>query len=250
MSNLIYKQIAEIMAEIPSIGKDRNAGSGGFSYKFRGIDEVYNALHPLLAKHKVFPTPEVLEVEREWVTTKNDKKQLHTKVLVKYTFYAEDGSNVSCVTIGEGMDPGDKSGNKAMSGAEKYAFFQIFCIPTDEPKDSENDSPEVTGTLSEAQMARAKEIAEDIKKATALPHLTNKMKGFADEIAKMPEAIQKRLEATRSLVEGELTAKFKAEKEAAESAPDPDKDALEQDLQRGDGQGSMLPDDTTTEPEG
>ena len=54
---------------------------------------------------------------------------------IKYTFYAEDGSNVSAVVIGEGMDSGDKATNKAMSIAFKYACFQVFCIPTEEMKD-------------------------------------------------------------------------------------------------------------------
>ena len=32
--------------------------------------------------------------------------------------------------------------NKAMSTAYKYALMQIFCIPTEDDKDTENSSPE------------------------------------------------------------------------------------------------------------
>jgi hypothetical protein len=42
--------------------------------------------------------------------------------------------------IGEAMDSGDKSANKAMSAAQKYALLQVFCIPTEEPKDTENET--------------------------------------------------------------------------------------------------------------
>lgn len=42
----IYQAMAEILAEIPSIGKDNRNKDQGFQY--RGIDDVYNALHPLL----------------------------------------------------------------------------------------------------------------------------------------------------------------------------------------------------------
>jgi hypothetical protein len=231
---LIYKQMAAIMGAVPAIGKDRDNKQQG--YKFRGIDEVYNVLHSILAEHKVFPMPEVISENRGTVQTSSGKTMMHTTVTVKYTFYAEDGSNVSCVMIGEGMDMGDKSGNKAVAGAEKYAFVQVFCIPTSDPKDSENDSPEIGDPA-----VRAKEIAEDLKKANAKPHLDNKWKGFEAEIAKMPENIQQRLEATRALVEGELSAKYKAEQAAKEA--DPDKAALEQDAARGDGQGSLVPDD-------
>lgn len=246
MSELIYPQIAKVMAGIPSIGKDRKAGSGSgeFGYQFRGIDDVYNALHPLLAEHKIFPMPEVLEVERTEVTNNKGKKMLRTTVKVKYTFYAEDGSNVSCVTIGEGIDYGDKSGNKAMSGAEKYAFFQVFCIPTDEPKDSENDSPELGDSKpaepTDEQIAKAKTIAENLKEATNTPHLQNKWAGFGGndnpdipvslELAKLPEGLQKRLRATYDLVHGELKAKYKAEKGDTEA------EAIEKDAERGEGE--------------
>jgi hypothetical protein len=62
---------------------------------------------------------------------------------MRFQFFADDGSSVSVTTIGEGMDSGDKSSNKAMSAALKYALVQMFCIPTADDKDSENDSHEV-----------------------------------------------------------------------------------------------------------
>ena len=60
---------------------------------------------------------------------------------MKYTFYAEDGSSVSAVVQGEGMDSADKSSNKAMSVAFKYACFQVLCIPTEEMKDPDAETP-------------------------------------------------------------------------------------------------------------
>ena len=64
---------------------------------------------------------------------------------MEYTLYAEDGSSVSAVVIGEGMDSGDKATNKAMAIAYKYAMFQIFSIPTEETApDVDKDTPEET----------------------------------------------------------------------------------------------------------
>ena len=60
---------------------------------------------------------------------------------IKYTFYAEDGSNVSAVVIGEGMDSAAKASNKAMAVGMKYAMFQVFCIPTEEMPDSDAETP-------------------------------------------------------------------------------------------------------------
>jgi len=54
-----------------------------------------------------------------------------------------DGSSVESIMIGEAMDSGDKSANKAMSTALKYALMQAFLIPTEELKDSDNNTYEV-----------------------------------------------------------------------------------------------------------
>ena len=42
------------------------------------------------------------------------------------------------------MDSGDKASNKAMAIALKYAFFQVFCIPTEEMKDPDAETPEAS----------------------------------------------------------------------------------------------------------
>jgi len=136
----IYEAITNIMSEGYSIGKDKKNPQQG--YKYRGIDDVMNVFQPLLAKYKVFVVPEVLEHEREERTNKNGTLLLYSVAKIKYTFYAEDGTSVYAIVVGEGMDSGDKATNKAMSVAMKYAMFQVFCIPTEEMQDSEKDSPE------------------------------------------------------------------------------------------------------------
>ena len=135
----IYESITKIMEEIPAIGKEKKNLQQGF--KYRGIDDVMNALQPLLAKHKVFIAPEVLEQTREERTTAKGGTLIYSICKIKYTFYAEDGSSISSTTIGEGMDSGDKATNKAMAIAMKYALFQVFCIPTEEMKDPDAETP-------------------------------------------------------------------------------------------------------------
>lgn len=126
----IYESIAKIMEEIPAIGKGKTNTTQGF--KYRGIDDVMNALQPLLAKNKVFIVPQILEQTREERTSTKGGKLIYSICRIKYVFYAEDGTFVEAITIGEGMDSGDKSTNKAMAIAMKYALFQVFCIPTEE----------------------------------------------------------------------------------------------------------------------
>lgn len=136
----IYESMNAVMVDCGFVGKDSKNQQQG--YKFRGIDAVMNALNPALRKNKVFVVPTVLSQEREERTTAKGGLLIYSIVTCKYTFYAEDGSSVEAVVIGEGMDSGDKATNKAMSAAFKYACFQAFCIPTEEMRDSEDDSPE------------------------------------------------------------------------------------------------------------
>lgn len=137
---LIFKQMIAVMRDVGAIGKNRRNPQGS-GYQFRGIDDVYDELHELLARHGVFTVPEVLSDRSEERATRNGGNMIYRILKVAYTFYAEDGSSIRAVVVGEGMDSGDKASNKAMSGAHKYCFLQVFSIPTNEPKDSENESP-------------------------------------------------------------------------------------------------------------
>ena len=137
----IYESIAAILNEKAAVKKDSK--NEAQRYMFRGIDAVMNVFNPLLAKHKVFVVPTVMDMTREERLNKSGTVLIYTVLTVQYAFYAEDGSFITAVVMGEGMDSGDKSVNKAMSAAYKYAMFQVFCVPTEEMIDSEVDSHEV-----------------------------------------------------------------------------------------------------------
>lgn len=138
---LIFQKIPLIMSKVWPIAKDRTNSAQG--YKFRGIDDMYNALNSHLAEEKIFFTSEVLSTAREERETKAWWTLMYSIITMKFTAYAEDWSNVSSTTVGEAMDSWDKSMNKAMSTAYKYALMQIFCIPTEDEKDTETQTHEV-----------------------------------------------------------------------------------------------------------
>jgi hypothetical protein len=144
----IYESIISIMQESYAIAKDKKNQQQGF--KYRGIDDVMNTFQPLLSKHKVFVVPEVLERHREERTGKTGGNLIYSVLTIRYTFYAEDGSSVSAVVIGEGMDSGDKASNKALAIGMKYAMFQVFCIPTEEMIDPDATTPEPSVPKKEA----------------------------------------------------------------------------------------------------
>lgn len=140
---LIFGKMAAMMKDVQKIGKDRD--NPQLKYKFRGIDDVYNSLHEIFAKHGVFTVPIVIDAKHEERKSHSGGVLIYRIYTVQYTFFAEDGSHIEAVVMGEGMDSGDKAGNKALSVAHKYALLQMLMIPTDDPKDPEVDSPQVNG---------------------------------------------------------------------------------------------------------
>lgn len=137
----IHEAIADIMAQVPAITKERRNQAQG--YNFRGIDDVYIAVHPLFVRHGVFSVPNVLEERTEERVTTKGSALIYRVLRIRYDFFARDGSSITATVIGEGMDSGDKAANKAMSVAHKYAIMQILAIPTEETVDPEVDSHEV-----------------------------------------------------------------------------------------------------------
>ena len=135
----IHTAILNAMADIDAIGKDKRNQQQGF--QFRGIDDVYNRLHPILAKHRIYSTPEVLEERSEERKTAKGGNLIYRILKVRYTFFTDDGTNVSTTVMGEGMDSGDKASNKAMAVAHKYALLQLFCIPTEDMVDPDAETP-------------------------------------------------------------------------------------------------------------
>lgn len=138
----IYRAIANVMADVGAVAKGKK-NTQGASFMYRGIDDVMNALNPAMAKHKIFVVPEILEQIREDRTTAKGYSLIYSLCKIKYTFYTDDGSNVSATVIGEAMDSGDKATNKSMSVAFKYACFQVFCIPTEEMQDPDGETHEL-----------------------------------------------------------------------------------------------------------
>jgi len=133
----IHQSIIAIMNDVEAIKKDRENKTQGF--RFRGIDDVYNAVHPLFAKHGVYSTPIVMDDRTEERVTKSGSNMIYRVLRIKYTFYTTDGSSVDAIVNGEGMDSGDKSSYKAMAGAHKYAILQVLMIPTEDMEDPDKD---------------------------------------------------------------------------------------------------------------
>ena len=141
----VYQAIAAVQAELAKTGiaKSRK-NKQGEGYMFRGIDDVYAALAPLLAAHKLCVIPRVMSRDIAERTSSKGNPLFYVTVHAEFDFVsAEDGSKHTAATFGEAMDSGDKATNKAMSAAYKYAAFMTFAIPTEGDNDADATTHDV-----------------------------------------------------------------------------------------------------------
>ena len=153
MSHLVYKAINNVQAalSVEGISKERT-NTQGASYKFRGIDDVFNALAPQLAKFQLCILPRIIARECTERISKSGGNLFYVTVEAEFDFVStEDGSKHTVKTFGEAMDSSDKATNKAMSAAYKYAALQAFAIPTEGDHDSENHTHEVAPTKEDVE---------------------------------------------------------------------------------------------------
>lgn len=169
----VYTAIAEVMATIAKegISKDRKNEQQG--YAFRGIDDVYNALAPILSGAGLCLLPYVKErqvVERQ---TQRGGVLFYVTVTVDFHLVSSvDGSAHVISVVGEAMDSGDKATNKAMSAAYKYACMQAFCIPTEGDNDADRTTHDVAPTRKPVAAPKADLVGEP--EISTITNLANK----------------------------------------------------------------------------
>lgn len=141
-SPAVYTAIFNVMNELDAISKGRRNQQQG--YAFRGIEDIYNSLHPLCAKHGLVTFPRVISREEQIYENKNGTRMIRVVLAIEYSFVGRDGSVHTCGPIySEAMDSSDKASNKALSVAHKYAMIQTFMIPTEDLDDSDKETLEI-----------------------------------------------------------------------------------------------------------
>lgn len=160
MEKHIYKAINKIQAALAKSGISKDRKNQQQGYAFRGIDDVYEALAPLLAENGMVILPHY--TERTCVERTTAKGGTIFYAVVKGTYElvdSVDGSSTTCELYGEAMDSADKATNKAMSAAYKYMCLQTFCIPTE----GDNDADATTYTVaSQPKPAPKKQTINDM----------------------------------------------------------------------------------------
>jgi hypothetical protein len=195
----VYRAICEVQAELAKTGIAKSRNNQQQGYKFRGIDEVYAALSPLLARHSLVIVPRVLDRQMVQLVSAKGSPLYNVTVRAEFDFVsAIDGTTHTAATFGEAMDTADKATNKAMSAAYKYAAFMTFAIPTEgEDNDADASHHEVAVApqkISPADFERIKELAPKAGKTLADLEAAYKVEGLLNLTAEQGRACIARLE--------------------------------------------------------
>ena len=182
MTQSVYKAICAVQSELSKIGITKDHHNKQQGYQFRGIDDCYNALSPLLAKNGLCILPRVLARTCTERQTAKGGTLFFVAVEVEFDFVAaEDGSKHVVKTFGEAMDSADKATNKAMSAAYKYAVMQAFAIPTEGDNDADAHTHDVVPANVERLRDALRQAAMSGVEALRAAYVKLKKEdGFAD----------------------------------------------------------------------
>lgn len=146
MSAKVAKKVLSVMKRVDYLQKDGKVAYGNTRYNYLSEEKITSEIRKGMAEAGLVIFPMKMEVVSEnEVPTKSGKARL-LNIVVNYRIQdTESDDFIDIQALGEGMDNGDKTVYKAMTGAFKYAQRQTFMIPTgDDPDQIASD--ELVGT--------------------------------------------------------------------------------------------------------
>lgn len=128
----VQEAVSLVMRDVQVIGKSQSYEERGREqYKFRGIDDVLNAVGPVLREHRVIATPVRSKlVSAERYETKSGTRMQNVIVKVQYQVIGPRGDSIWPEAMGQASDAGDKAIPKAQSVAYRDMLCELLCIPT------------------------------------------------------------------------------------------------------------------------
>lgn len=147
MNEAATKPVPAVFAAMQNVQREMLEGVGKNNqnreqnYKYRSIEDVVNAMAPVLVKHNLLITPQCRTMQSNEYTTKSGAKMQRTVLHMDYNMLCTiDGSIYPVSIASEGSDMNDKATNKANSFAYKYMLAQTFCIPFKDMSEDDGDN--------------------------------------------------------------------------------------------------------------
>ncbi|HVL59804.1 MAG TPA: ERF family protein, partial [Microbacterium sp.] len=195
----VYEAINKVTAVMATEGIAKGRKNDQQGYRFRGIDDVYNAIARPLADAKLCILPRVVERTVTERPTKSGGVSTYVVLEVEFDLVsAVDGSKHTIRTMGEAMDTADKATNKAMSAAMKYACMLAFQIPTEGDNDADAHHPEpsdltrkLSASIEWGQWEKAQ--GETLRESRSMGELQERWASAYETGQKSPNGTLKRL---------------------------------------------------------
>jgi len=139
MSENKHANIYEAMsAAYDEVGYVRKKRGDNLNYTYAGEKDIIAEVRPAMVEHGIFcHVVKYDDVKQEQYTTARGSVMLRSTLHAVVRFAHESGTYIDVEAVGEGSDSGDKSLNKAMTCAYKYALRQTFVLETGDDPDKD-----------------------------------------------------------------------------------------------------------------
>jgi len=142
-----HKNIQEALHAIYNdVGYVQKQKNDNLNYSFAGEGAFIRELRPAMIEHGVTISVSKMDAltQEHYITGKYDTKMVRSTIHAAVTFSHVSGDSITVEAYGEGSDAGDKSLNKAMTDAYKYALRQTFMIETGDDPDKDEEDKSLT----------------------------------------------------------------------------------------------------------
>ncbi len=162
----LCKKVLKVMAEVGMVEKDST--NPHFKYKYLSAANLLSKIQPSLVANGLIAAQEM-----KVVSDNGGRVTVECRLSV---IDVESGATIEVVSLGCGIDSGDKAVMKAQTAAHKYAWYHLLNIPTgDDPEADEEVSVPRAKIPAAPVETREKEIfgistkVMEIKKKSANP---------------------------------------------------------------------------------
>jgi len=202
--NSVQRAVSEV-----GIAKARKNTDQNFLY--RGIDDVYNVVGPILANAGLLILPQGLQRTERTYTTSTGKTGVHATVQGHYRWQHVEGGYVDVEAFGEAQDFQARAHQKAMSTAYKNMLFSVLCIPLDgaDADDDQTGAPVAEPTAWQQLCAFIIENGLELDKVAKFAKVET-VHDIADErIPGLIAALRRRLQPEGTSVHADVVASEK-----------------------------------------
>lgn len=173
-------KLAEVAAAVDRVPK--RGHNDHFGYDYATESDVLDAVRQALAERHVTLQPAVLEESIRQVNTRNGTTTVTCLRMEMQWRDGESGETLHIPWMGWGVDPADKGGYKAITGAEKYFLMKTFLIPTGDDPETSSDADSQVATTQPRPLANGAVCVTSVKRKQTRNGDTMYIVGFSDGV--------------------------------------------------------------------